>query len=338
MHIYKYFLFTLFTLVTFFNLSAVSKLHAKELKVYSTRNASYLTPLFNRYSSETGTSISYVVSDTKTLMKRMEAEEASQSADLFIGTGVLNLSLASQKGLLATIDSKTLTRNVPEFLRSSEMEWFAFATRTEAIVYSPERVDKQALSSYQSLGDEKWKGRLCLRSSRTEYTQSLLASLIQRYGAEQVRTLVGGWVSNQAVKPLQDDLDMIKAVDSNVCDVAIINSYYLPRYLRDQPNAELKLFWPDQDGAGSQFDITGAAVIESSSKKELAIDFLEWLTSKEAQAVYARISMEHPVHKRVYPARPMAKYGRFKLDQRPIEDIVAFQSKAYNLAKSAKYR
>lgn len=329
---------TITILAIVINLPMIGKLQAKELLVYSTRNASYLSPLFDRYSAETGTAIRYIVSDTKSLLRRMESEEGEASADLFITTGILNLSLASQKGLLANLNSKTLNKNIPDFLRASEQDWFAFATRTEAIVYASDRVDEEALSTYEALGDKKWRGKLCLRSSRTEYTQSLLTGLTQRYGEPKVRKMVKLWLQNLSVNPITDDLEIITAVDKKVCDVAFINSYYLPRYLRDNPHAKLKLFWPDQNLAGSQFDITGAAVIETSTKKETAVDFLEWLSSKEAQTVYARVSMEHPVHRRVYPARGIAKYGKFKLDKRPIESIVAHQSIAFNIAKKARYK
>lgn len=326
-------------MATLLILCAVSQtISAEELTVYSSRNASYLNPLFDRYSAETGIAVRYVIDETAKLIRQLETEADESPADIFLTTGAMNLWLASQKGVLAPIQSKTLEKNIPAHLRSSENEWFAFAKRAEAIVYQPERVDEDELDTYAGLADAKWKGKLCLRSSRTEYSQSLLAALTQRLGKEQMLATAKGWVSNLAAPPFAEDLQIIAAVDQGKCDVGIINSYYLPRYEQEHDEAELALFWPDQDSVGVQLDITGAGVTAASQNKALATDLLEWLTTKEAQALYARLSMEYPVHPRVYPARAMAKHGKFKEDTRHIEDIAPYQGTASQLTRQAKYQ
>ena len=44
------------------------------------------------------------------------------------------------------------------------------------------KVNPAELSTYEALGDPKWKGRLCLRTSGYIYNQSMLATMIKRHG------------------------------------------------------------------------------------------------------------------------------------------------------------
>ena len=70
-------------------------------------------------------------------------------------------------------------------LTDPENRWFGLTVRARTLVYSPERVDPAALSSYEALADPEWKGRLCLRTSKKVYNQSLVATMIQRLGEEK---------------------------------------------------------------------------------------------------------------------------------------------------------
>ncbi|KZY51520.1 extracellular solute-binding protein [Oleiphilus sp. HI0086] len=315
---------------------------AEELMVYSSRNASYLTPMFNRYASETGVSVSYTINSSEALIRKLEAEGEESPADIFLTTGALNLSLASQKGVLASISSRILKKTLPEHLRSKDDDWFAIAKRAQAIAYHPEKLSESELqtyaNTYAALADSKWKGKLCLRSSRTEYSQSLLADLSHRYGEAKMKTVMKGWVSNLVHSPMSDDLELFTALETGACELTIAYSYYLPRHLLTHPNSKIKLFWPEQKDGGVHIDITGAGVVADSDNKELAQDFLEWMLSKQAQSQYSRLSMEYPAHRRVYPDRAVAKHGKFKENKAHVDEFSPYQSAANNIARKAKYK
>ena len=48
--------------------------------------------------------------------------------------------------------------------RDPDNRWFGLSVRARTLVYSTERVQPSALSSYEALADAEWKGRLCLRT------------------------------------------------------------------------------------------------------------------------------------------------------------------------------
>lgn len=291
---------------------------ASELVIYSSKNASYMKPLFDEYSRETGVAISFLVGPMPALISRLEIDGTGNKADIILGTGASYFWTASEKGLFAPVPSKTLERNVPEHLRSPRNDWFSFSKRARTIVYNTDKVSESELSSYADLAVSKWQGRLCLTTSSSDYTRSLIAMLIADSNVEKTQATVSGWVQNLAIPPVQDDMQIVEAISSGKCDVGIINSYYYARLKREQPDTKLRLFWADQNSAGVHMNITAAAVTANSSNKVQAIDFVEWLTTKRPQVRYANLSMEYPVNPKVYPAREVAKWGRFSEDEQPI--------------------
>ncbi len=100
--------------------------------------------------------------------------------------------------------------------------------RARTIAYSTERVKPAELSTYAALADPRWKGKLCLRSGKAVYNQSLVAMLISDIGEEATERLVRGWIANLAAEPFSNDTLMLKAIAAGQCDVGIVE-YLLPR-------------------------------------------------------------------------------------------------------------
>jgi len=286
--------------------------NSAELTVYSSRNASYLKPLFDEYAGETGVVVRYLSGPAKALLSRMQLEGDKSQADIFFTTGAENLWQAQQLNLLSPVLSRTLKRNVPAHLKSTENQWFGLSKRARTMVYDPEVTSAKTLSTYQDLANSKWQGKLCLRTGQDSYAQTMVAMSVATSGEAQTKAMVKGWVANLAVAPMSEDIDVLRAVHEGKCAVGIVNSYYLARFKIEEPKSRLKLFWADQKGAGVQVNITGAGVTKSSKNKAQALDLIEWLSTKEMQVKYAKLSMEYPIHPKVYPPRTVAKWGKFK--------------------------
>lgn len=316
---------------------------AAELMVYSSRNASYIKPLFNAYALETGVAVNYLVAPALTLISRIESETKStggnvKPADLMIAAGAESFWIASEKGLLAPLESSTLSENVPAHLTSPKRDWFGFASRARTIVYNPATVKASELSSYSDLATPKWKGKLCLLTAQSAYTQAFVAMLAKHEGGEKTAQVIRGWVDNLAVAPFAEDMQVLEAINQGRCDVGIVNSYYFIRFKRQVPKTKLTLFWADQKGMGTHVNISGAAVIANAPNKTQAIDFLEWLTTKEPQVTYAKLSMEYPANPDVYPAREVARLGKFTVDNTNLSAIGQHLSNAQQLMKDAGYQ
>lgn len=105
-----------------------------------------------------------------------------------------------------------------------------------AIVYATARVDPEQLNTYAGLADDRWRGRLCLRTSKEVYNQSLVATMIASRGESETEALVRGWVANLAAPPFASDTQVIEAIAAGQCDIGLVNSYYLGRLQREQPD------------------------------------------------------------------------------------------------------
>jgi iron(III) transport system substrate-binding protein len=271
------------------------------------------------------------------LFERLKAEGDKSSADVLITVDAGNLWKAGQAGLLATVDSRELTANVPAHLRDPQNRWFGLALRARTIMYSTQRVQPSELSTYAALGDPKWKGRLCLRSSSHVYNQSLLAAMIKRQGEAKTEEMVKGWVANQPIL-IDGDTKVLEAVAAGQCDVAVTNHYYLARLLMKDPNFPVRPFWPDQQGAGVHVNISGAGVAAHSKQKADAQRFIEFLSTADVQAMWAKQSQEFPVNPAVTPDPLLAQWGAFKMDDLNIAAAGEFQAAATRLADRAGYK
>ncbi|HPE81896.1 MAG: extracellular solute-binding protein [Chromatiaceae bacterium] len=312
--------------------------HADEVVVYSARNEHLIKPLFDRYTQETGVQIRYITDKEGPLLQRLAAEGARTPADMLITVDAGNLWHAAQSGVLAEISSPVLEANVPVNLRDPKGRWFGLSERARTIVYSTERVQPGELSSYEDLADPKWQGRLCLRTSKKVYNQSLVASLIARHGEERAEQIVRGWVANLAAEPFSNDTKAMEAVAAGQCDVTIVNTYYFGRLEKERPDIPLALFWPNQDSSGVHINVSGAGVTAHAKHPEAAQQLLEWLSSETAQGDFAGLNMEYPVNKTVAPDPIVSAWGTFKADDLNVNEAGRLQADAIRLMDRAGYR
>jgi iron(III) transport system substrate-binding protein len=311
---------------------------ADEVVVYSARKEHLIKPLFDRYQSETGVEIRYITDKAGPLLQRLKAEGKRTPADMLITVDAGNLWHAAENGVLAEIDSPVLDANVPENLRDPKGRWFGLSERARTIVYSTERVKPEELSSYEDLADPKWKGRLCLRTSKKVYNQSLVATLIARHGEEKTEEVVRGWVANLAAPPFSNDTKAMEAVQAAQCDLTVVNTYYFGRLQKKDPTIPLAIFWPNQDSSGVHINISGAGVTRHSKNPEAAQALLEWLSSETAQGEFAGSNMEFPVNPRVAADPMVAAWGSFKADTLNVNEAGRLQAAAIRLMDRAGYR
>lgn len=311
---------------------------AAELVVYSARKEHLIKPLFEAYTQETGTQITYVTDKAGPLLQRLKAEGENTRADLLITVDAGNLWHAANENLLQPVTSETLAQNIPEHLRDPGNHWFGLSLRARTIVYSTERVKPEELSSYEALGDGHWRNRLLLRTSKKVYNQSLVAMLIAAHGEQQTEQLVRSWVANLAAPPFSNDTKVMEAIVAGQGDVGIVNTYYFGRLLRKNPDLKLALYWPNQQSGGVHVNVSGAGVTRNAKNPEEAIRFLEWLSSSKAQNLYADANLEYPVNPKVANNPEVDTWGDFKQSRFNLSKAGELQSAAIRLMDRAGYR
>ena len=315
---------------------------AEEVTVYSARNEQLIKPLFDAYTKETGVEVKFITDKEGPLMARLKAEGKNTPADILLTVDAGNLWQAGDEGLLRPIKSKVLDANVPAHLRDPDGEWFGLSVRARTLIYNTGKVKPADLSTYEDLASPKWKGRLCLRTSKKVYNQSLVAMMITEYGEGKTQDIVTGWVNNQATAPFPDDTKAMEAVAAGQCDVTIVNTYYFGRLMDKTPSLPLAIFWPNQTlknkAAGVHVNVSGAGVTKFAKNPAGAQKLIEWLSSDKAQNLFADVNMEYPVNPKVKPDAKVAAWGSFKPNLINVKDAGSLQARAVKLMDRAGYK
>jgi iron(III) transport system substrate-binding protein len=253
------------------------------------------------------------------LFERLRSEGDDTPADLLVTTDLANLWRAEQAGLLEAVSTPKLEAQVPDALRDPKGMWWGVSVRIRTPMRSAERVPADAIRAYDDLGDSRFKGRLCLRTSNNEYNQSLVADQIVKHGAEATERMLRRWMANEPTV-LGSDVDVLDAIASGRCDAGLTNHYYLARKLAEDAAFPVAAAWPDQgeNGRGAHANLSGVGLVKGSEHRANAVKLMEYLTSTEAQREIVS-NGEFAVNPEVPPAEHIREWRDVKLDPIDVE-------------------
>lgn len=306
--------------------------------VYSARAEQLIKPLFDAYSKETGVQIRVISDKEGPLMERIKAEGSNTPADILLTVDAGNLWTAENNGLFQPIKSATLSSNVPAHLRDPDNYWYGLSVRARTIFYNKNTVKPSQLSSYEDLADPKWKGKLCLRSAKNIYNQSLVATMIADLGPVKTEQIVKGWVANLAAPSFPNDTAVLEAIAAGQCDVGVTNTYYYGRIVSKNPGFPVAPFWANQAGKGTHVNISGAGVVKHAKNVKGAVKLLEWLSSEKAQNLFADVNFEYPVNPKVKADPLVASWGSFKQNLINLKVAGSNQAQAVMLMDRVGYK
>ena len=314
------------------------------VNVYTHRHYDADKQLFETFTKQTGIKVNVVQADADPLMKRMEDEGQNSPADLLITVDAARLFRAKEKGLLQPFNSATIEQQIPAYLQDEDNYWVALTRRARVIVYDKTKVKPEQLSTYQSLTDAKWKGKILIRSSDNVYNQSLLAAIVAHQGEEKAKKWAEGVVKNFAREPKGNDTDQLKALLAGEGSLAVVNTYYVGKMFTSQ-EADLKeasqklgVAFPVIEGKGTHFNISGVGIAKYAPNKEFAVRLLEFLTSAEAQQVFAEANQEYPANQSVAPSATLQSFGTFQADTLNLNLLGKFNSNAVMVFDQAKWK
>ena len=288
------------------------------VNLYSARHYQTDDALYEGFTKKTGIEINRIEGESDALIQRLKSEGRNSPADVFLTVDAGRIWRAEEAGLFQPVHSEILDKAIPANLRHPDGLWFGFSTRARLIFYDKAKVKPGEIKTYEDLADPKWKGKICIRSSSNVYNQSLLGSIIEADGEAAARKWAQGVVDNMARKPVGGDIDQLRGIGAGECEVAVANSYYFVRLMRDPSQKELvdKIGWvfPNQEGRGTHINVSAAGVLKYAPHKEAAVKFLEYLASPEAQRYFAEGNDEYPVVQGVTKTPALQALGDFKTD------------------------
>lgn len=292
----------------------------ESVNIYSARHYDTDLELYDRFTEQTGIEVNLIEGGSDELIERINSEGINTPADILITVDAGRLWRAKEAGIFQPHGSETLNSRIPDYLRDRDDMWVGLSKRIRGIVYHKERVNPDNLAGYQELTDEQWNDRICIRSSNNIYNQSLVASLIETHSVETTEAWAEELVANFARDPQGGDTDQIRAVAAGECDIAVVNHYYLARLMEsedagDQEVADaVAMHFPPQEYGGTHVNISGAGITANAPNRENAITFLEFLSTEEAQSVYALANNEFPIIDGMELPDVLDSFGEFESD------------------------
>jgi iron(III) transport system substrate-binding protein len=311
-----------------------------EVNVYSYRQPELIQPLVEAFTAETGIEVNIAFLN-KGLTERLEAEGRRTPADIILTADVQHLAEAVEAGVTQAVVSDVMIANVPEAFRDPGNHWFALTSRARVVYASRDRVAPGEVTTYEDLADPKWQGRICTRSGTHAYNTALTAAMIAHHGPDYAKTWLTGLKANLAMKPQGNDRAQVKSIWSGECDISLGNTYYMGEMLEDDEQRawaeSVRIDFPVFEGHGTHVNISGVAMTKYAKHPDDALAFMEFLTSPEAQGIYAAANHEYPVSPEAAPSAMVASWGNFTPDDVNLMALAGERGDALKLTQEVDF-
>ena len=313
---------------------------ADEVNIYSHRQPELIQPLMDQFTAETGIDVNIAFVD-KGMVERLKAEGNRSPADLVLTVDIGRMEELVEADVLQAAEDPVLAANIPPAYRDPGNLWFGLTTRSRVVYASLERVKPGEITTYEDLVNPKWQGRLCMRSGLNDYNVALTAAFLLHHGPEATTAWLQGLKANLAHKPLGGDRDQVKSIWSGECDIALGNTYYIGQMLNDDSEkdyaAAVRIDFPIFEGGGAHMNISGIALTKAAPNRAAAVKLMAWLSSDEAQKIYAEANHEFPVKAGVARSALVQSWGEFTPDSLGLADIAKARSDAVKLIEGVDF-
>ena len=267
------------------------------ITLYNGQHPQLTQALVSAFERQTGIHVRVRTDDGIVLADEILQEGSGSPADVYLTENSPELMLLTQHHLLARLPP-SITAQIPSRYDSPTGDWVGVALRVSSLAYDPSRISASQLpASVVELAKPQWKGKVAIAPTDSDFVP-LVGAVLATYGSSATRSFLAGLKTNAAL--YQDDESVVAAVNRGQATVGIINQYYWYR-LRLEVGAggmHSKLyFFPNRDVGGIE-NISGAAVLASSSHKADAERFVRFLVSPPGQRILAAGDDFE------YPARP----------------------------------
>ncbi len=306
---------------------------AQSVNLYTTREPALLNPVLEAFTADTGIKVNAVFLKDG-LQERIRAEGANSPADLMLLVDVGEINAAVDAGITQPLKSATIEKVVPAQLRPDD-NWVTLTKRARIVVASKERVAQDAIT-YEELADPKWKGKFCIRAGQHPYNNAFFAAYVAHNGPDKAEGYLKALRANAARKPGGGDRDVARDIQSGLCDVAIINTYYIG--LMSQAKNEQK-GWFDAikplkttfANGGTHVNVSAVALAKNAPNKDNAVKLVDYMLGEKAQALYANGNFEFPVNAAVTDSAAVKLLGPVAPDKLPLSEVAKQRKSAADL-------
>ena len=285
---------------------------ATTITLYNGQHEQTTAALVAAFEKQTGIGVNVRTGDEATLGNQILQEGASSPADVFYTENTPVLEALRERGLLSPVPPSTLAA-VPSRYDSTQGDWVGVSARVSVLVYNTSLIQPSQLpSSILELAEPKWKGKVGFAPSETDF-QPLITSIVKFDGAATAERWLKGLQANGRIYP--DNETVVAQVNNGESAVGLINHYYWYRLRAEvgQGAVHSALHYYAAGDPGDLVDVSGAAVLKSSSHQAAAQAFLAFLVNRTGQETIAHShSYEYPLRPGVSPAPGLRPFDQLE--------------------------
>lgn len=265
-----------------------------ELTVYSGRREAQIDPVINeidaRYDDLT---INVRYEDNETHLRAIEQEGENSPAD------VLYTQDSGTLGALKRLDrtaelTDDVVETVPESWRDPDGTWTGVSGRTRCIAYNTDMWSGDALPTdlFAYPEDERFHGEMGWRVDSGSFLGFIRAMMVEN-GEDRTEEFLEDMLAAD-VNNYEGGSTTPNALADGEVSIGLVNHYYVGRLIADQPDAPVDIAFTEGD-VGSLFNVSGAAVLDTSDQRELAQDFIRHLLGRQGQEFFVDTNKEYAV-------------------------------------------
>jgi iron(III) transport system substrate-binding protein len=264
------------------------------LVIYSGRTENLVAPLIEQFRQASGLDVDVRYGNTAEMAATIMEEGANSPADVYFSQDAGALGALASAGRLSPLPAELLER-VPERFRSPEGTWIGISARARVLAYNTENVDPAELpADVYGLTDPKWRGRIGWAPTNASF-QAFVTALRVLDGEEAARQWLEDMIAND-VQVYDGNTAVVNAVAAGEIDLGLVNHYYLFQLRKEQgDDFPVENYYFPTAGAGSIINIGGAGILDTSSHRAAAEQFVAYLLSDEAQQYFANETSEYPL-------------------------------------------
>jgi iron(III) transport system substrate-binding protein len=279
---------------------AASGAATQSITLYNGQHEQTTDALVAGFEKATGITVNVRNDDEDTLADDIVGEGSHSPADVIFTENSQVLEFLQGKGLLAHVNAATLA-HTPSQYNSPQGDWVGVSARVSVLIYNPSLIKESQLpTSVLQLASPKYAGKLAIAPQETDF-QPIVTSVARAYGQAAALRWLDGIKANAGGHVYPDNETIADEVNRGAAAFGIVNQYYWYRMRAEigtaGTHARIAYFAPRDPGY--VVDVSGAAVLKSSTHAAAAQEFLAYLVSAQAQEIIANparsISFEYPI-------------------------------------------
>ena len=270
---------------------------AVSITLYNGQHQQTTQALVAAFEHQTGIHVKERDGDEASLAEQIVQEGSSSPADVFFTENSPALMSLQEKGLLAPGLPQCVAQ-VPAKYSSPQGDWVGVSARVSVLVYNTSQLQAAQLpTSVLGLADPRWKGKLALAPTETDFQPVVTSIALSRGQAAALAWLKA--VKANASSHIDPDNETVTAdVNSGQAALGLIDHYYWYRLAKQSGSGSVhsQLAYFAAGDPGYVIDVSGAAVVKSTKHQTAAQELLAFLVSATGQQVMANSdSFEYPL-------------------------------------------